>query len=461
MGTLNGVCVINEARSLSDPRRVPMNVQVIVKVDGREVADFQDEVSTREAFEFEQSTEQLKDRMGQVILEVGFQACDQQVRRPCCCGKPMRSHGKRIVSIMSQSGLVTYERTRYRCGTCGAWQTPVDALICCGKHRITRLLARNICQLATLEHFTRLEQLLQDQHNIQLGHDPMLNLVHDVGEAAEQKRLADVEYWNQQPPRQQKWPAPEVTPERVYVSCDGIMYCTNQREPDPQHPGQHRLVWKQMRVGCVYWQDDDDRWHKRVIWGQEEDFQSFGASLYRLACRCGYREAEDKIYAADGGDWCWSIHQKYFADAEGILDWYHASEHVWACGKAIHSQSDQVTAWVDQALAHLRDFGGEGLLKWLLTELKRRRGRPREVIQKLINYIQPKLDRTAYPEYRARGWQIGTGMIESTAKQLVGQRLKGPGMHWSVHGATAMTALRAQDLNQNWHNFWKNLALAN
>jgi hypothetical protein len=52
-----------------------------------------------------------------------------------------------------------------------------------------------------------------------------------------------------------------------------------------------------------------------------------------------------------------------------------------------------------------------------------------------------------YPAYRERGWQIGTGLIESTCKQLVGRRLKGPGMHWSEHGALAMTALKATDLN--------------
>jgi len=436
-----------------------VNVQIIVKVDGREVADFQEEVSTQKVLEFEQHTEQLKDRIGQVVLEVGFQKCADQLRHPCCCGRPMRNQGKRVVTVTSQSGPVTYERTRYRCRECGAWQTPVDALICCGRHRITRLLARNICQLATLEHFTRLEQLIAGQHGVDIGHDPMLNLVHDVGEVAEQKRLADVDYWAEQSPRQRTWPAAEVTPKRAYVSCDGIMYCTNQSEPDPQNPEENRLIWKQMRVGCVYWQDDADRWHKRVIWGQGEDFQTFGASLFRLACRCGYRQAEEKIFAADGADWCWSIHQQYFADANGILDWYHASEHVWRCAKAVHSQHDQATAWADQTLAHLRDSGGTGLLNWLLEEVKRRRGRPREAIQKLINYVQPKLDRTDDPGYRSQGWQIGTGMIESTAKQLVGLRLKGPGMHWSIHGATAMTALRAQDLNDNWHHFWKNLTL--
>ena len=58
----------------------------------------------------------------------------------------------------------------------------------------------------------------------------------------------------------------------------------------------------------------------------------------------------------------------------------------------------------------------------------------------LINFLQPKLDRTDYPTYRASGWQIGTGMIESTAKQLVGERLKGPGMHWQPQGATVSGA---------------------
>jgi len=64
-----------------------------------------------------------------------------------------------------------------------------------------------------------------------------------------------------------------------------------------------------------------------------------------------------------------------------------------------------------------------------------------------------------YSPYRQRGWQIGTGMMESTCKQLVGQRLKGPGMHWSEAGALAVTALRAQTLNENWHPFWNTLVM--
>jgi hypothetical protein len=318
-------------------------------------------------------------------------------------------------------------------------------------------LAKRVCQLATVEHFTRLPQLLFDQHGVRLSHHEILDLAHEVGGAVDAQRRAEVEAWAESGDKH--WPKAEVTPRRVYVSCDGIMYCTNQREPHPDDPNRQRLKWQQMRVGCVYWRDAEHQWHKQMVWGRE-DAQAFGASLYRLACRCGYREAEERIFAADGGEWCWSIHQEYFAAAQGILDWYHASQHVWDTARVLYPNDEPLRkTWADQALTRLHDQGGCGLLDWLLEERTRWRRQKRKAVDSLINYIQPRLDRTDYPTYRAHGWQIGTGMIESTAKQLVGLRLKGPGMHWTEAGALAVTALRATDLNGRWHKLWKNLTL--
>ena len=67
--------------------------------------------------------------------------------------------------------------------------------------------------------------------------------------------------------------------------------------------------------------------------------------------------------------------------------------------------------------------------------------------------------RRRYPVYRNNNWQIGTGMIESTARQLVAVRLKGPGMHWSKPGASAVTALKAHHINHGWHQLWTNLVI--
>ncbi len=352
--------VIREATRLGDPWRAPMNIEITVKIEGREVAVIQRDLCLTKAIAVEEQTERLKDRVGQVVLEQSFEHLEQELALSCCCGRRMENKGKRGVTWMSQSGEIRVSRTRYRCRVCGDWRRRLAKVVCCGPHRITKHMGKRVCQLATLEYFPQLEQLLADQHQVALGHDEMRHLVHEAGSAAETSRRAEIELWQQTPSQKRQCPQAQQTPQKVYVSCDGIMYCTNQREPDPKHPGQNRLIWKQMRVGCVYWLKDETHWHKRVIWGQNE-LDSFAASLFRLDCRLGYQQAQDKLFIADGGEWCWSIREKYFAGSEGILDWYHASEHVWACGKALFCEADQITAWVNEALKHLRHQGGAGI----------------------------------------------------------------------------------------------------
>lgn len=433
-----------------------MNVQIVVRVDGRDVAEIIESVETLDALDLEEHVERIKRRAGRAMLEVGLTQLGESVGRPRCCGRSMVSHGRRVITVTSRSGEVPIERTRYRCETCGAWQTPADAAICCGVHRVTRLLGKSICQLATIEHFTRLEQLMADQHGVHLGHDPMMKLVHDVGSVIEDRRLAAVAYQWAHPEHR---PAATQRPQRLWISCDGVMYGTNETEPDSQHPGERRQIWRQMRVGVVAWQDEQDHWHKQMVWGQEDDYQSFGASLYELACRCGYHEAEEKLFAADGADWCWSIRNKYFPASECILDWYHASEHVWSCAKERHKDPTQAAEFAQACLSHLYERGGTGLLNELLSLRPSPDGPLPQSVQTLVNYIQPRLARMDYPRYRESGWPIGTGLMESTGKQLVVRRLKGCGMHWSRPGATAITALRTQDLNGHWHQFWTNLTL--
>ena len=112
---------------------------------------------------------------------------------------------------------------------------------------------------------------------------------------------------------------------------------------------------------------------------------------------------------------------------------------------------DDVKPWGDNAMELLRTKGGEGLLDWLQPQLSGLLGRKRKAMNSLPGYFRSRVGLTDYPVYRENNRQIGSGMFESTAKQLVGIRLKGPGMHWSPAGASAVTALRAHN-NNTWHN---------
>ncbi len=430
-----------------------MLAKITVELDGQVVGVVERELSGAAAA-IEEDIRRLHQRTGRIMLEPALQQIADQTHAPCCCGHTMKNCGRRAIGVHSTFGEIPVERRRYRCLKCGHEAYPADAQYCCGHHHLTRPLAQRICQLATVEHFTRLPGLVAAQHGVTLCHETIWDLVHEVGTAADERRQAEAKPAMQ---RRIAPPAERPAPKTIYVTCDGIMYCTNLTEPHPDDPARQRLTWQQMKVGCVYWQDEKERWHKQMTWGRESP-EEFGAALWRLACQCGYQQAQETIFAADGGSWCWDIHARYFGEATGILDWYHASEHVWDAAKQVAPLDSK--AWANAAIDQLRAGGGAALLTWLKSSPAACSDSARAAREELINYIATKVDLMNYPDCRGHGWQIGTGMVESTCKQLVGIRLKGPGMHWSEKGALAVTALRAIDFNGKWNSYWNTLILS-
>jgi hypothetical protein len=52
------------------------------------------------------------------------------------------------------------------------------------------------------------------------------------------------------------------------------------------------------------------------------------------------------------------------------------------------------------------------------------------------------------------GLLTGSGAVESGCKAVIGQRLKLSGMHWTVAGADAVTALRCQQASRPEDRIW-------
>lgn len=430
-----------------------MDYEVTIRVDGEEVEVLRGEVDG-DAAGREEAAVRAGREVGRVLTERGLGDLLARGDRPVCCGEPMSRWGRCERVLTGLCGDVRIAGRRYRCARCRRDVRSTDAATFRG-HGVTVPLARRVCRLATVEHFTQMEEMLLEQHGLRLGHDLMATLVHEAGGEADRRRRAEAERFESEAVARRDPPPAEVRPLWIGVQCDGITYCTNTAEPDPLRPGQNRLAWHEMKVGCVFWEEPDGRggtrWRKRVIWGREGP-EEFGRSLWLLACRCGWREAGERVFAADGAAWCWSIRDRFFPDGVPILDWYHASQHVWTAARIV--APDDPRSWAEPILDRLYEEGGRPTLA-RLRELRRPlRGRRRTAVNDLHRYLGGHADRTHYPAYRDRGWPIGTGMIESTAKQLVATRLKGPGMHWTDAGAIAVTALRAQTLNQNWGNFW-------
>jgi hypothetical protein len=334
---------------------------------------------------------------------------------------------------------------------------PLDEMLGLPAGQATPSLAKRALRLGTHMSFADLEEELLAQHDVRLTDSTLDSVMQKVGGVAEASRQAALDVLWPLPrgvAREEKVQAKLVAPKRLHISCDGITYRTCYREDDPENPGKKRVIYQEMKVGAVFWQDEKGRWHKRVVAGRDEP-ERFGLSLWMLAVECGLLTCPEVIFISDGGSWCTTVAETYFKGFTRILDWYHLTEYVWKAGRALYpGQEKQIKRWVDDCLGHLHDSGGAGLLAHLQRCRAARGEQKVEAFETLVDYLTPRLKITDYPAYRARGYIIGSGMIESSCKQVVGQRLKGPGMEWSEEGALAMVALITQKINGTWDEFW-------
>jgi len=193
-------------------------------------------------------------------------------------------------------------------------------------------------------------------------------------------------------------------------------------------------------------------------------------SLKAEAVRRGYGTTKFKKvqFVADGADTLWELQQEFFPDAEVCLDWVHAVEKLWDCGKAINRGSrtkrNPPEAWVHEQKKLLR----QGKLKAVLLTLQTALDRTpvsgpgnkfrRKVLEDTIKHFTKNRARMRYQRLWQNGLVIGSGLIEGTVRHLVGMRLDGPGMRWGKARAEAVLHLRCVLLNGLWPDFESYLA---
>lgn len=191
----------------------------------------------------------------------------------------------------------------------------------------------------------------------------------------------------------------------------------------------------------------------------------------QLRCECqavGIAEADVVIGLTDGGnglETCLveTVLSGLARETVLILDFFHASEHLHEFAKTWEpkdaARHEHVEAWCHL----LKHEGGQVLLARLeALDLTQRDGGVLEAHRQLTGYVRNNLYRMDYPAYIARGWQIGSGEIESACKGVVNRRLKGPGMRWGLPGTTQLCQLRALYRSESilWDTYWHRFTTA-
>ena len=148
--------------------------------------------------------------------------------------------------------------------------------------------------------------------------------------------------------------------------------------------------------------------------------------------------------------------QEQFPGSIEILDFFHLSEYVWAVAKAAYPKDEQQQKdWVKVQQQLLKKSQWRVVLK-NAQSLNRKKQDLIKAITDLERYLTNNKSRIDYQSYLKAGLMIGSGVVESSNRRVVTQRLKQAGMHWSKTGAEGVMALRAAYLSNSnrWSSFW-------
>jgi hypothetical protein len=184
------------------------------------------------------------------------------------------------------------------------------------------------------------------------------------------------------------------------------------------------------------------------------DADTMALHQYAEGLRRGIDHCQRLSSVNDGAPWIERITDLNFPEAVQIVDWRHAKGKLWKVSKAVFGeQSPEGRGWVEERLAHL----WSGKLKKVeaaLEELDLGQERWPDEVRQAPGYFEGNRKRMRYDEFRAEGYPIGSGTVESGINTVIHHRMKRPGRGWRRSNGQAMlaglSALHSGRFDQVW-----------
>lgn len=334
------------------------------------------------------------------------------------------------------------------------WALPAEA-------NLTPHAAERVCRESAQKAFEEAARSLNYDWHTQLDGKQLQRWAEAFGRRAVQVRDAEVRACKQG--RRPASPANE--PQLLVVGVDGGRW--QGREKDPETESR----WREDKVGTVtsYVPGDGSEEHppQKLLTthvATTRNAEAFGAMIRLEAERRGIRQAQAVTLMGDCANWIDPLHEKHFPCHPRIADYEHAVEHLWDAARAAVGADDPKAPKLAGRLETLLYGGKVKLVVQVLREHLAALGEPtdsdgeqhpRKVLAREIGYFERNQPHMNYPEYRAKGWPIGSGNTEAGVKQF-NKRVKGTEQFWSERGVESMLALRALWLSQDqrWDRHW-------
>jgi hypothetical protein len=193
----------------------------------------------------------------------------------------------------------------------------------------------------------------------------------------------------------------------------------------------------------------------RTVVAAIEEAGEFAARVRAETDRLKVTTAGDVAVLGDGAEWIWNLAADVLPQAAGVLDVYHAVEHIGAAVKAVWGETAEATARRQAGVAAVVAGGKAGIERWIagsFSELPA--GADGDELRALAGYLAKHPTRLSYAPRLASGRSIGSGLIEGSVKQLVNRRVKLTGARWRVEHVGPLVELAAIVDTPDWHHFW-------
>jgi len=265
---------------------------------------------------------------------------DGQHRECASCGGSHEFNGNRDKKYLTLVGEVKLCRAYYPTGhECDANGFPLDEKLGIVNSRTTPGIRRAMSWMGAMEPFEKAEESFFTVSGLQVSRTLIWTTAETAGE-----KLAEQEEQG----RKIAMTKPiEIKPvsdpiARLYGTMDGAKIHLQDG-------------WKEIKVMAWYEADtkqsgDRERAKNVSYRARLESAEAFGEFFWAEGRLRGVERAKEIVILGDGAPWIWNLVGHHLPRAIQIVDYYHASEHLWDVGKAIFGEGTPATSkWVKEA----------------------------------------------------------------------------------------------------------------
>jgi hypothetical protein len=193
----------------------------------------------------------------------------------------------------------------------------------------------------------------------------------------------------------------------------------------------------------------------RAVVANVEEASDFAGRVRAETDRLKVTTASDVTVLGDGAEWIWNLAADVLPQAAGVLDAYHAIEHIGTAVKAIWGETAEAIIRRQAGVLAVVADGKVGIQRWIAEAFGALpSGSSGDELRELAAYLGSHPTRLGYAERLACGRSIGSGLIEGSVKQLVNRRMKLTGARWRVEHVGPLVELAAVIDTPDWHEFW-------